>query len=120
MKTSLSNNFNELGDSVKEYLNVHLQLIKLSLVEKMVKITVFIITSMVAVLASTMLFILASAAFVIWYGSKFQDYLTGLFILMGIVVLITLLFYVLRRAFVESYIVKTLSSILLQEETDED
>src|SRR5690606_9109923 len=113
MKTSLSNNFNELGNSVKEYLNIHLQLVKLSMVEKLVKISVFIISSMVLLLASTIVFCFAATAFVIWYGTTYQDYLTGLFIVMGFVVLITLLFYVFRRVFVESMVIKKFSSILL-------
>lgn len=120
MKTNLSNNFSELESSIKDYLKIHLQIAKLSMLEKLVKITIFTISSIVLMLASTLLFFFAAAAFVIWYGSNYQDYLTGLFIVMGIVVLITLLFYVFRRVFVESYVIKTLSSILLQDETDDN
>lgn len=120
MKTNLSNNFNELGDSVKEYFNIQLELVKLSMLEKLVKIAVFSISTLVIVLAGTIIFLFASAAFVVWYGSNYQDYLTGLFIVMGFVVLLTLLFYVFRRVFVESYIIKKLSSILLQDDNDDD
>ncbi len=120
MKTTLSNNFKELGDSVKEYFNIRLELAKLSIVEKLVKIIVLRISLLVIILATTILFLFASAAFVIWYGSNYQDYLTGLFIVMGFVVVLTLLFYVFRRILVESYFIRKLSSILLQDEDDED
>lgn len=113
-------NFNQLGTSVKDYLNLHLDLVKLSMLEKVVKIAVFSVSVFVIILAATLIFFFASAAFVIWYGANYESYLPGLFIVIGFVVLITLLFYAFRRAFVESYFVKKLSSILLQDDNDDD
>ena len=120
MKTILSNNFGELGTSIKDYLNIQLDLVKLSMVEKMVKISIFSISLLLVILASCIFFIFAAAAFVIWYGSTYNDYLTGVFIVMGAIVLITLLFYAFRRIVVESFFIKKFASILLQVDEDDD
>lgn len=120
MRSNLPHNFNELGVSIKDYLNVHLDLVKLSMLEKVVRILVLTVSVFVIIIASTLIFIFASAAFVIWYGANYESYLPGLFIVIGFVVIITLLFYAFRRAFVESYFIKKLSSILLQDDNDND
>lgn len=119
MKSELSTGFSELGSSVKDYINARIDLIRLSMLEKLVKISVFSIMFFVIILASAMVIFFASAAFVLWYGANYQNYFTGLFIVIGAVILLTIIFYLLRKVLVESVIVRKFSSILFQDEDDE-
>ncbi len=114
MKTNLSDNFNDLNKTVQEYLKVRLDLIKLTLLEKMTKISVFIISTMIFILFGTIFFLFAATTFVVWYGNQYQDYLTGLFIVIGVIVLLGLLFYIFRSNLVTSSIIKKFSSILFE------
>lgn len=120
MKLDLISNFNIIQTHLKEYLNLRLQLVKLSVLEKVTKISVFITSLMVIILAVSIFFVFASAAFVVWYGSRTQDYLTGLLIVMGIVVFLMVIFFLLRRTIVESFFIKTFSSILLENDLDDE
>lgn len=116
MKSNLSDNFHELNQSVQDYLKVRLDLVKLTLLEKMTKISVFLISTVVFILLGMIFFLFATTAFVVWYGNQFQDYLTGLFIVTGVVVLIGLLFLLLRKSLITTTIIQRLSSILFEED----
>lgn len=116
MKTSLSNNLSELGKTIQEYVQLRLDLTKLTALEKMTRISVFLISLLVMILLVSLFFIFFAAAFVVWYGDKFQDYLTGLFIVSSVVVVLGLLFYIFRRALVTTPIIKNLSEILFEDE----
>lgn len=118
MKSNLSNNLNDLSQSVQDYLQVHVDLIKLTLVEKMTKISVFVVSSIVFILLGMIFFLFASAAFVVWYGNQYQDYLTGLFFIIGLVVLLGIIFILLRNSVITSSIIKKLSSILFEEDNN--
>ncbi|WP_423127684.1 phage holin family protein [Gaoshiqia sp. Z1-71] len=114
MKTNLSNNFSELGNTIGEYLKLHLDLIKLSFLEKMTKISVFLISMIVLIVLGSIFFLFASAAFVIWYGNQFQDYLAGLLIVMGAIVVLAVIFLFIRRNLISSAIIRTINSILFE------
>ncbi|MCW0483044.1 hypothetical protein N2K84_09910 [Prolixibacteraceae bacterium A06] len=118
MKSNLSDNFHELNQSVQDYLKVRLDLVKLTLLEKMTKISVFLISTVVFILLGMIFFLFATTAFVVWYGNQFQDYLTGLFIVTGVVVLIGLLFLLLRKSLITTTIIQKLSSILFEEDEE--
>lgn len=119
MKMNLSNNITVIQNLVTEYLSLKLELVKLSVLEKITKITIFLTSLMVIILAINIFIIFASAAFIVWYGANYQDYLTGLLIVMGFVVLMMVIFFLFRRTIFESFFLKTYSSILLEKENDD-
>lgn len=120
MKTNLSNNFAGLRDSAKEYINLKLDLAKLSVLEKMTEISVFLTKLLGFILAGTILFLFAAATFVVWYGDQYDDYVAGLLIVMGIVFLLTLLFFFFRNAVITSFFLKTFSKILIEDDDEDD
>lgn len=119
MNMNLSNSITVIHNLVTEYLNVKLQLVKLSILEKMAKIAIFLTSLVVVILGITIFFIFAAATFVVWYGVQYQDYLTGLIIVMGSIIVLIVTFILLRRKIFETFFLKTFSSILLDKE-DED
>ena len=120
MKTNLSNNFSDLNKTIQDYVKVRIDLVKLSVLEKGTKITVFLISTMVFILIGSIFFIFSSAAFVVWYGNQFHNYLTGLIIVIGVIILLGFFFYLSRRTFITSSVIKNLSSILFEHDDDTD
>ena len=119
MKSNLSNNFSELNKTVQEYLKVHIDLAKLTALEKMTKISVFMISFLVGILLASLFFIFFASAFVFWYGNQFQNYLTGLFIVIGFIILLALFYYFFGKSSITTSIIKNLSAILFEDEDTE-
>lgn len=119
MKTDLSNNFAELGSSVKEYLNIRADLVRLSFLEKLTKLAVFSISILFVFVIAFLVLLFAATAFVIWYGSVSGEYLAGLFWVIAFVLLLLAVFFLIRKLVVEQYFVRRFSSILLEDDDDE-
>ncbi len=120
MKTNLSNNFTGLRDSAKEYIDLKFDLAKLSVLEKITKFSVFLTILMAFILAGTILFLFSAAIFVVWYGKQYGDYVTGLWIVMGAVFLLALLFYFFRNVLITSFFLKTYTKIIFDDDEDDD
>lgn len=118
MKSDLSNSITELNETVREYLKTQLEIVKLSFLEKVTRITVFLISSVIYLVFGTLFFVFAALAFVVWYESIYGDYLTGLLIVLGLVVIFGILFIIFRNSIVTSKVLRTISSILLEPEED--
>jgi hypothetical protein len=118
MRTHLSERFVRLTKALEEYLLLSFDLVKLSILEKLTKVTVLIVSIVVSVILSGLFVMFASAAFVVWYGQQYGDYLTGLFIISGFIVFLNVLFYVLRGQLITSSIIRALSRILFTKEED--
>lgn len=119
MKTNLSNSFNELNESVQDYLKTRTELIKLTVLEKMTKISVYLLNLLSGIIFAALFFFFFSAAFIVWYGLRFNDFLTGLFIVIGFLLFLLILYFVLKRTFITSSIIENLSSILFEDEDKE-
>ena len=59
-------------------------------------------------------------AFVVWYESMYGDYLTGLLIVLGLVVILGILFIIFRNNLITSKVLRTISSILLEPDEDDE
>ena len=117
MKSSLSNTLSEFSQAIRDYLQVHLDLARLTALEKTTKLSVYLITATVFLILGSLFFFFVSAAFVVWYGTHFNDYLTGLLIIIGIIIVAGILFYAARHTIVTRTVLKKLSAIFFDEET---
>lgn len=121
MKSDLSDSFSELNKTSREYLKTQVEIIKLSFLEKVTKISAFLISSVVLLVFGMLIFLFAALAFVVWYERMYGDYLTGLLIVLGLVVIMAILFIIFRNSLVTSKVLRTISSILLESaEEDEE
>lgn len=118
MRTNLADRMVRLTKALEEYFLLRIDLVKLTAIEKITKVSVLIISSIVTVVLSGLLIFFASAAFVVWYGQHYGDYLMGLFIISGFIILLNVLFYIFRGQLITSGIIKALSRILFEKEED--
>ena len=118
MRTQIGDKIVRLTNALQEYLFLSIDLVKLTAIEKITQITVLIISSIVTIVLSGLFILFACAAFVVWYGQHYGDYLMGLFIISGFIILLNVLFYILRGQLITSSIIKALSRILFEKEED--
>jgi len=116
MKENLTDSFNRLKDTATDYARLQLKLFKLCVIQKIDEIFVLIISSFVFILIGFIFLLFISAAFVVWYGTTFGNYLTALLIIIGFIILLFIIFYVKGRKWISSVIMKKLSSIFPENE----
>jgi len=112
MKENIKDSFQKLKDTATDYAKLQLKLFKLSVIQKINEISVLIISSFVFILIGFIFLLFISAAFVVWYGTTFGNYLTALLIIIGFIILLFLIFYIKGRKWISSGIMKKLSSII--------
>jgi hypothetical protein len=118
MKAIVSDSISALKDSLERYLELRLDLLKLSVLSKISKISVFLITALVVVLLGSAFLLFGAAAFVVWYGNTYGDYLMGLLMVTGFILFLGILFYLLRRPLISSIVIKSFAGILFENDDD--
>jgi len=118
MKAIVSESISALKDSLERYLELRLDLLKLSVLSKISKISVFLITALVVVLLGSAFLLFGAAAFVVWYGNTYGDYLMGLLMVTGFILFLGILFYLLRRPLISSIVIKSFAGILFENDDD--
>ena len=119
MKAKNVNILSRIFDSAKDYVNLRQELFKLNMLKNMTKISTVLVTVFTFILAGTILLIFASATFVVWYGSRSNDYTGGLLIVLGIVVFFSILLFVFHKRIFNSLFIKLYAEIIFEDD-DED
>jgi len=118
MKENITDSFQKLKDTATDYAKLQLKLFKLIVIQKINEISVLIISSFIFILIAFIFLLFISAAFVVWFGATFGNYLIALLIIIGFIFLFFLFFYIKGRKWISSGIMKKLSSIM--EEKDKN
>ena len=114
MSKDLSKNIIELNDAVKNYLNTKVDLVKLNFLEKVTRITSYLISFQILILFVFLIITFLAAAFAIWYGQEYDNLVDGLLIASGFLILLALVFIPLRKKLVTSNLLKNLSEIMFE------
>lgn len=116
MSKELTKNLGELNGSVKNYVQAKIDLAKLSLLEKATRFTSYLFNLLAVVLFSLLIIGFAATALAVWYGQTYNNYVEGLLIAGGSLILIALIFYLLRKKIVENSVIRNFSEILFDDE----
>ena len=116
MGDKLTNHMAELSDAVKQYLQAKIDLVKLLLLRKVSKALTFVFDLMIIFLLAMLLVGFGGAAFAIWYGLTYGDYLTGVMIVTGFILLLLVVFLLVRKQLLASIFLSNISNILFEED----
>lgn len=116
---SLTENFSELRDILKKYLDARVKLWKVLLLEKLAKMGTSILTILVLIVILASLLLLLLFAFSFWYGNVYGSIYCGFLISAGIYVLIGVLLFLLRRPIFSNNVIRNLGKIFFSEDKDE-
>lgn len=116
MSKELTKNLGELNGSVKSYVQAKIDLVKLTFLEKTTRFTSYLFNFLVVLMFSMLAIGFAAAAFAVWYGETYNNYVEGMLIAGGVLILTALVFILLRKQIVTGSVIKNFSKILFEEE----
>lgn len=115
-KNALSENLAEITAAIKSYVNTRIDLLKLTLLQKITRAGTFILTFVSVLVSLFSVFIFLMFAFSFWYGQKTGNLAQGFLISAGIFLVILILIYLLRRMIFSNTLVRIFSHILFSDE----
>ena len=118
MSDKLTKNIAGLNDSVKQYVQARIDLVKLQLLKKVSQSLSFIFGLFVFILIAVLVLMFSGAAFAFWYGNTYNNYLEGVLIVVGFLVLISVLFLLLKNKILTSVFLRNFSEILFEDENN--
>ncbi len=116
MSKELTKNIGELNGAVKSYVQTKIDLLKLSLLEKATRFTSYLFSFVIITMFVILIIGFAAAAFAIWYGQAYQDYVGGVLIAGGALIVVALVFILLRNKIVTNSVIRNFSDVLFDEE----
>lgn len=120
MSNDLTKNIAKLNDSAKEYFQTKVDLIKLSLLAKLTRLTSLLINVWIIATLIIWIIIFGVAAFVVWYGENTGNYFGGLLIAVGTIIMLMILFVIFRKNLVTSFVLRQYSEIIFDDENEKE
>ncbi|HZH71449.1 MAG TPA: phage holin family protein [Mariniphaga sp.] len=118
MSKDLTDSIEQLNGSVRNYIKVNIDLIKLTLIEKAAKIVSIVYILMVVLFFFLLIIATGIAAFAVWYGETYNDYVGGLLIAGGGLFLITLLLVIVGKKLLSNTIIRSFGSKMFKDEKE--
>ena len=116
MSNELTKNISGLSSSAKSYVQTKVDLMKLSLLEKTSRFATYLFSVMIVVLFATLIIAFLAAAFAVWYGQTYNNYINGVLIAAGGLLVIGAVFILLRKVLITSSVIRNFSEIMFEEE----
>jgi hypothetical protein len=106
MNKDLTESLEQLNGSVKNYVQVKLDLIKLTIIEKAATVISVIYVLSVVLFFFLLIIVVGVAAFAVWYGQTFNDYVSGLLIAGGGLILLMVILVVVGKKLLSNTIIR--------------
>ena len=120
MSKDFADSIDQLNGSVRSYIQVKLDLIKLTIIEKAAKIISVIYVVTVLMFFSMLIIAVGVAAFAVWYGETYNDYVGGLLISGGALLLIALLLIGIGKKLLSNTIIRAFAGKMFKDEKKTD
>jgi hypothetical protein len=116
----ISDNFSELTENVKKYINLRIDLVKLILTEKLARMaTVFLLINILFIVSMFLLLFL-SFGFIYWYGEMIGPMWEGALIVAGVYLLIGVMILIFRVQIIMNPLIRQISKVLMEEKDENE
>ncbi|MCX6243523.1 MAG: phage holin family protein [Bacteroidetes bacterium] len=116
----LSDNFNELSENVRSYIRLQMDLLKVSLTEKLSLITSALLLSVIFFILFLFITLFISLAFIFWFREHAGPLYAGALIVAGFYLVLGVIVFLLKNRLFVDPLVSKISEILLEEDEDEN
>ncbi len=116
----ISDNVSLLTENVKDYVNLRIDLAKLILTEKIVRLASFFLIAVIFYILAMFLFLFLSLSFVYWFGNDIGPAWLGALIIAAVYILIGVLIWVKRHQFFINPLVMHLTKILMEDKDENE
>lgn len=117
---TISENFSELSENVKDYLKLRLDLLKLTVTEKMASIGSFFLVSVIFFILFLFVLMFFSLAFIFWFRDQIGEAYIGALIIAGVYIIVGIIIFLLRNKLFINPLVERLSKILMEETSENE
>jgi len=115
---SLQENFTELSETIKRYIDTKINYWKIVMVEKVYKIWANMFLFTLLVVSSLFLFLLLAFAFAFWYGQTQGDLATGFLLSAGAFLIVVFIVFLLRKPLFSNHFIRKISSVIFDDEDE--
>lgn len=116
----ISDNFSDLTDNVREYVQLKIDLLKLTFTEKLARIASLLILSILMFMILIMILLFFSLAFILWFRESGGQAYIGALIVAIFYLLIGGVVFLFRKSFFINPIIAQLSKIFINEEDENE
>jgi hypothetical protein len=109
-----------LTENVRDYINLRLDLARLTLTEKMSQLLSFFLIMVIFFILGMFLLLFLSLSFVFWFGNDIGPAWLGALLVTAFYVLGGVLIFVKRRQFFINPLVSRLTKILMEDEDENE
>ena len=118
--TRISDNISQLSENVRDYVNLRIDLTKLTLTEKIARLASFFLIAVIFFILAMFLLLFLSMAFVFWFGNDIGPAWLGALIITAVYILGGVLIFVKRHQFFINPLVTHLSKILMEDKDENE
>ena len=118
MSRNLTEDIGELNIAVRNYVHARLDLIKLSVLDKAAKAVTIFYVLMIVLFFSLLIVAVGVAAFAVWYGETYNDYVGGLLISGGALLVLAILLIVIGKRLLSNTIIRNVSKSFFKKESN--
>ena len=115
----ISENFSELADNVRKYIQLRIDLLKLNILEKLSKLVSYLVITVIFFLLFLFFILFISMGFIFWFRDRQGPEWIGSLIVAGFYVMIGVLIYFFRFRLFINPVVTRLSKIIFEDEDEE-
>lgn len=120
MSNELTRHVEELLSVLQKLIKTKVDLLKLTVIEKSSGFASFIFSTLFAVVVAALMIGFGAAAFTVWYGETYHNYVTGLLISMAILFIVAVIFFLIGRKLLGSVVIKNLIEVLFEDKDDKE
>ena len=120
MAPKISENINNLTENVRDYVNLRLDLARLTLTEKMAQLISLFLISVIFFIMGMFLLLFLSMAFVFWFGNDVGPAWLGALIVVAFYVVLGLFVYMRRYQLFLNPLVSKLTKILMEDHHEDE
>ena len=114
----ISENFSEITENIKEYVQLKISILKLSLTEKFARLASFVVLMLIFFIIFLFFSLFVSLAFIYWFRDNAGPAYIGALIVAAVYLILGGLIYLLRHTIFINPLVSQLSKILLEDPDD--
>ena len=115
---TLSENFSDLNEVVKNYINARLNFARISLLEKLTRIGTYFFSAIAIIIAIAFVLLFLTFAFAFWYNNSHGSIIDGFLISAAFYFAVGLLLFIFRRHIFTGNIIKSLANIIIHEDEE--
>lgn len=118
MSKDLSESIEQLNGSVRNYIKVNLDLIKLTIIEKAAKIISIVYILLIVLFFFLLIFATGIAAFAVWYGETYDNYVAGLLYAGGGLLIFTFLLVIIGKKLLSNTIIRSFGNKMFDDDDE--